>query len=127
MNTPVPVDTRLMQQLVTDGLLPVDVNIQANTLTLDEFGGSADSWANVSGLTGLDGALARARRPASSKDRTPEYVETISTHEITIAGAYPTITTAMRAVIGAQAYEILVVHVDSQALSTLLYVRQVTT
>jgi hypothetical protein len=127
MNTPSLVDPRMLASLKAAGYLPTQVTIQANTPTVSEYGGTVPAWANVTGLVNLDAAVARSRLPRSSDLFQPQLTEVVSTHEITIAGAFNNIKPNMRALAGTHTYTILIVWVDSQQQTTVLAVREVTT
>ena len=127
MNTPPLVDPRMLANLKASGYLPTKITIQANTPTLDDYGGAAPGWANVTGLVNLDGAIARSRFPRSTDILEREFSQVTVTHEITISGGYPAIKPNMQATDGTNTYLIIVVWVDSQGASTALSVRQVST
>jgi hypothetical protein len=127
MNTPALVDPRMLASLKAAGYLPTQVTIQQNTPTSSEYGGSVPGWTNIVGLVNLDAAVARSRLPRSSDIFMPQLTEVISTHEITIAGAFNNIKPNMRAISGTHTYTILIVWVDSQQQTTVLAVREVST
>lgn len=98
--------------------LPDTCAIQAATATLDTYGQETVSWATVSGEAALGCRLA----PWSQEQerRLPEMVQVQATHVLLLAGYYPTITVAMRAVVGGVAYDIKAVRHDGNEASTWL-------
>lgn len=96
--------------------------IQGATITQDIEGDAASTWANGAGLVDIPCAIGRA---GGTERRGAAFVTDVATHTILLAGYYPTITPAMRAVSGANTYDILAVTSDPTSTVTALDVRQV--
>lgn len=106
-------------------LLDRNVTIEENVGGRDTFGEQADTWTPVAGLEDLDGAVGRAGNNLESR----RGVDTISiaTHAIVLAGYYPQITPAHRAVVdGTEIHDIQSVEHDSRTRVTQLATRIVT-
>jgi head-tail adaptor len=112
----------LADRLVT--FYPSQMTIQSRTDTRDSYGQPIPAWANVVGLVSLPCRIA-----AVNADERPGPDKTIVTvtHHTSIAGYYPTITVAMRAVDGGVFYDIVAVEFDSELVTTRLRVKLVST
>lgn len=116
------IDPRMLGRL--SRFYPSSVTIQQASTSLAADGQPVASWSDVTGLTGLAGSvgpvdLTRADR---AETRRPEFTEVARRRLISLAGAYPTITSAMRAVVdGTDTYNILAVELDSHGVTTRLY------
>lgn len=88
----------------------------------DTFGQPQPVWADFAGHVDIDSVLA----PSGGKEvKREDMTIAISTHTISLVGNYPTVTPRMRAVVGAQTYEILTVEIDSRQETTRLMVEVV--
>lgn len=99
---------------------PSTVTIQEATEPQDTYGGYSQVWANKVGYVDLDCRLA----PSGGQEvKRPDQTYVVSSHIIAIAGYYPGIDEKNRAIIGAQAFDILLVENDGQGDSTRLSVQ----
>jgi hypothetical protein len=107
---------------------PSSCDIQAATSSRDSFGGDSQTWANVSGLTSLASMIVPASlgRPERQEQRQVNMTVKTVTHIISLQGSYPSITTALRAVVSSINYNILSAEQDSQGVTTRLLVELVT-
>lgn len=97
--------------------------IQQNTPVADSYGQPIAAWANLAGHVGLACAVMSG---GGREMKLPNQTYTVASHVILLAGHYPTITTAMRAVVGGVNYDILSVESDSQSTMTRLACQVVT-
>jgi hypothetical protein len=104
------------------GLMDRSVTIEAQTCGRDSWGETADTWSPVAGLEDLAGGVGRAGNSAEQRRGTGTI--TVATHAIVLAGYYPQITTAERAVVdGAEVHDIEAVYHDSRLRVTQLDTR----
>lgn len=104
------------------GFFPSLVTIQANTPTQDSYGQPVESWANVGAWVNL----ACAKAPLSAQERQAnQYTATDQVWHALLRGAYPTITTAHRAVVDGTNYDIDAVETDQTGSLTRLRLRTV--
>ena len=115
------IDPRMMGQLGT--FYPGSCTIQQGTETLDAAGQPSYTWTNLAAHTAIPCHVAPA---GGGEVKGPDYTTVIYSHTIALAGYYPTITAAMRAVVGAATYDVLAVENDSLGKSTRLRVQVVT-
>jgi head-tail adaptor len=101
---------------------PQSCAIQQPSISRDAVGGEIRTYADVTGLSAVGCRVAPAQ---GGEQRTNEMTYLDATHRIVLAGSYPQITEAMRAVVGGQAYDILLPAVDADAAITRLTVRLV--
>jgi len=83
--------------------------------------------ADVAGLIGLACSVNRPPSNQAQEVRLPDKTVVRAPHRIALAGYYPTITTAMVAVVGGITYNVLSVAHDAQGASTWVLVELVTT
>jgi len=96
--------------------------------SVNAYGVPDGDLADVVGLIGLACSVNQPPRSSQAQEtRFPDKTVTTATHCIALAGYYPTITTAMVAVVGAVTYNVLSVAHDAQSASTWLLVELVTT
>ena len=95
---------------------------------VDAYGVPNGAYADVAGLTGIACSVNQPPRASQAQEiRLPDKTVVSATHRIALAGYYPTITTAMVAVVGTVTYNVLSVAHDAQSASTWLLVELVTT
>lgn len=103
------------------------VTIEAFSTVRTASGYRAPTPGEVADLRDLAAAIAPVARRGNEERRYETMTVAESTHDILLLGAYPHITTHMRAVDDAdEVYDILKVDVDDQRTLTRLQVRQVT-
>ena len=103
-------------------LLDRSVTIEEQTGGRDSWGEPADTWAAVEGLEDLDGAVGRAG--SGVEQRRGLGTISVATHAIVLAGYFPQITTAHRAVVdGVEVHDIEAVEHDSRLRVTQLATR----
>jgi SPP1 family predicted phage head-tail adaptor len=96
---------------------PSTCAIQERTDTRDALGQPIAEWADVSGMARIACRVAPAKgQEIKAQDQT--YVK--ASHVIALAGHYAGINEAMRAVVGGQVYDILLVEHDGQGVTTRL-------
>lgn len=83
------------------------VTIEAPTEVIGSSGGRTSTWLPVSGLADLPATVMPVLREADAADMTVLEDQ----YQIRLAGPYPAITTAMRVLDGAAAYDIRKVRV----------------
>lgn len=88
------------------GFFPDSCTIQTLAEAADSHGELVKTWSNYSGHVGLGCSVAPSK---GSEIKTGHMEYVISTHTISLQGGYPNITEGMRAVIGSDAYDILLV------------------
>lgn len=94
--------------------------IQESTDARDTFGQQIPAWLNVSDLEDLPCRISpRNTREVRSEDQV--YVD--ATHQVALAGYYPTIHEGMQAVVDDLPYEIEGVEWDGNQKTTRLFVR----
>ncbi|KAA3645332.1 MAG: hypothetical protein DWQ07_12755 [Chloroflexi bacterium] len=117
------VDPRMLDHL--GDLFPSKVTIQFNAPFSDDVetgGEELPRWNDLPDHVDLDCRLS----PSGGKEvRNERQSYNVSTHFITIKGHFPSITANMRALIGSQAYNILLVQADGQSVVTKLTVEVV--
>ena len=106
-----------------DRFYPDTVNIQAAIVTQDGYGGTVETWADISGLTSLPCAIAPA---TGGEQKRATMTIVVGSHVISIAGYYNTIAEHDRAVISGVNYDILLVRLDSHSKMTSIAVQIVT-
>lgn len=101
---------------------------ERGTETADAVGQMIPDWPDLTGHVDIDCRIAPLEA-SRAVGRRPREDMTISTtaRVIVLAGCYPSITTAMRAVVAGTAYTIVRVLSDSEALCTELIAEVVTT
>jgi hypothetical protein len=106
---------------------PSSCTMQQRAVGVSAYGRRNGALANVSGLVGIACSVNRVRNTTAPQEvkRSDSTVVT-ATHIIALAGYYPTITTAMVAVVGSVVYDILSVE-QVQDASMELMVERVTT
>ena len=109
---------------VPAGFFPTRCTIEGSTTTQNAFGEPIATWAAVTGL--VDIACAKAPLTASEL-QAAGYTATDQAWHVALAGAYPTITTAHRAVVDDEPFDIDAVETDQTSTVTRLRVRSVTT
>ena len=102
--------------------------IKQRTDTRDAVGQPIPAWANLAGHIDLPCRVA----PVTSLSRAsrapgPDMTTTRVTHVILLPDDYPSVTTAMQAVVGGATYQIVTVIRDSEQRMTELEVEVVTT
>lgn len=116
------VHPRLLDRLAPS-YFPSRVTIQAKMPTRTGTGAEVPGWAAVAGLANIPASIA----PRSAEERRASSLTVAeATHTCVLAGAFPTITPQHRALGGGDAYEIVGVELDSQAVMTRLGLRAVT-
>ncbi len=110
---------RLLQTLDRD-FFPQDCAIQAPGITRDTAGGEIRSYSTVAGMESIPCRVAPA---GGGERRSAQQVFLDSTHTILLAGQFRSLTTAMRAVVNGQAYDILLPEPDSEGATTRLTCR----
>lgn len=108
----------LMLTTLGSDFFPADVAIQAATESQASDGQVTRTWADVSGLDELDGRLGPASE--AQERRLPGLVVVGVTHVLALAGYYGSITTAHRAVVDDDAFNVLAVRHDGNSASTWL-------
>lgn len=115
------VHPRMLSKL--PGFFPASVAIQAKTATLDGYGQEVESWATVSDWSAIDATKA----PLTAMERqAAKYTATDVAWHVLLAGPYPTITTAHRAVIDGDTFDIDASETDQTGSITRLRIRQIT-
>lgn len=119
------IDPRMLGRLTA--FYPAAVTIQQASASLAADGQPIATWSDVSGLAGLAGTVGPVdqSRADRAETRRSDFTEVARRRLISLAGAYPAITSAMRAVVDGTAYNILGVELDSHAVTTRLYVEAV--
>lgn len=97
------IDSRMLDNLVATGHFPSLCTIQAYVDGTDTYGEPTQTWANVTGLVDIPCSVSLSTGK-EVKGKENEYG--ITTHRISLAGTYPTITRLQRAVVGGITYEI---------------------
>lgn len=97
------IDSRMLDNLVACGHFPSLCTIQAHTDSKDSLGQPVKTWASVTSLTGIPCSVSLSSG-TEVKGKQQEYG--VTTHRISLAGTYPTITRLHRAVVGGVTYEI---------------------
>ena len=116
----------MLSSLEAAGFYPQTVSLQARGAGVDAYGVANGAYANIAGLTGLSCSVNRAYGARGAQEyRRSDATITRATHVIALAGYYAAITTAMQALVGTQAYNVLSVEHDSQLASTWLMVEAV--
>ena len=93
------------------------VTIQRRAVGQDSFGQPVDDWENVAGMVDLPCVIF----PSGGQEvKREEGAYAVSTHNIQLQHARPSITTAMRAVSGGVVYDVLLVETDPMGLSSKL-------
>ncbi len=106
---------RLFEMLAA--FYPALCTIQQATETRDAAGQPNAAWSNLAGHVDIECRIG----PAGGGERkTTNQVYTVATHTIHLTGYYPVITAKMRAVVGMQAFDILLVANDGQSHHTKL-------
>ena len=106
------------------GFFPSRCTVEAKTVTLDAFGDGQEGWLSVPAL--VDVACAKA--PLTAEElQAAGYTATDQVWNVLLAGGYPTITTAHRAVVDGEAFDIDAAETDQTGTVTRLRVRSVTT
>jgi len=101
---------------------PQGCTIQQASISQDAAGAEIRAYADVIGLVDVACRVA----PAQGGERnTAEMTYLDATHRIVLAGSYPQITEAMRAVVDGQAYDILLSALDAEGAITRLSVKLV--
>ena len=110
------------------GFFNATCTIQERTDTADAVGQMIPAWSDLTGHVDIGCRIAplEASRAAGRRQHEDMTVSTTA-RVIVLAGCYPSITTAMRAVVAGTAYTIVRVLSDSEALCTELIVEVVTT
>lgn len=122
------IDPRMLGRLAD--FYPDAVTIQANSPTRDADGQPIPSWSAVAGLADLPCAVGPVVETSidRAESRRPAFTVSTRNRRISIAGAYPTITTAHRALVnGSDAYTIVGAEVDSHGMTTRLLCEIVST
>lgn len=104
------------------GFYPSLCTIQSATEAQNNIGDVTHTWANLSGHVDLACRIA----PASGnevKQAAQIYAE--YTHTIALAGAYTTVTEAMRAIVDGVTYDVVAVQFDGNRKTTRLLVKLV--
>lgn len=115
------VHPRLLSKL--PGFFPASVAIQQKSATLDGYGQEVETWTNVTDL----GDLSATKAPLTAMERqAAKYTATDQVWHVLLAGAYPEITTANRAVIDGDTFDIDAAETDQTGTVTRLRVRQIT-
>lgn len=91
------------------GYLPEVCAIQQEAPSQDSFGEEEENWVDVEGM---EEVACRVSPSGGTERKSPQAIWSVATHVITLAGAYPEITTKMRAYVDGQAYDILLRSVD---------------
>lgn len=110
---------RLQEHFFTDRCA-----IEEATDSQNDFGEVEKEWAVVQGHEAIPCTIAPVDSPEERNDA--QMTVTDATHTIMLAGHFPDVATAQRAVVGETAYDIRSVDVDSKATMTRLMVRLVT-
>jgi len=111
------------------GWFDQSVTIEENTPTQNARGEPAASWDTVSGMESLSCRVAPATGGSVSpgdEHRDDDGVWTEATHVVVLEAPQTGITTAMRAVVGTDTHDIVMVAGDAEAASTWLWTRVVT-
>lgn len=113
-----PVHSRLFESL--GNFFPDVVQIQEkpNPEVQDAAGQPVASW---SALIGHEAIACRVMPAGGNERRSTNQVIAQSSHVILLAGAYPTVTARMRAVVRATVYDILLADTDGNQAMTRLY------
>jgi hypothetical protein len=101
---------------------------ERGTETADAVGQMIPAWPDLTGHVDIACRVAplEASRAAGRRQLDDMTVSTTA-RVIVLAGCYPSITTAMRAVVASTTYTIVRILTDSEALCTELVVEKVTT
>jgi hypothetical protein len=106
------------------GFFPARCRIEAETTTYDDHGQEIETFAPVVDWE----AIPAAKAPLSAEERAAaRYTATDRVWHVLLRGAYPEITTAHRAVIGGETFDIDAAETDQSGSVTRLRVRQITT
>ncbi len=104
------------------GFFPLQATVQGKTVTQDAYGQEVETWASVAGLV----SISAAKAPLTAMERQGAgYTATDVAWHVLLKGAYPTITTRHRLVIGAETFDIDASETDQMGVVTRLRVRQV--
>jgi hypothetical protein len=93
---------------------PSSCAIQEATSTQNSYGEPASTWANKTGYTSIACAVSSA---GGKEVKMPNMTYAVASHTVLLAGSYPAITPANRAVVGSLTLDILAV--ESDPLGTL--------
>ncbi len=107
---------------------PSSCTIQRSVLSQDDYGEPTAVWSDLADHVDLACGVApiSAGSPTGANEyRRADLTVTTATHHIALAGNYPTITPAMRAVVDGVAWNILGVEHDSHGVTTRLKVERV--
>lgn len=123
------VHPQMLAQLEQAGFFPSSVTFYAQGSGEDDYGRKDGSWTAVSALSAIACGVNRPSRSrgAPQEVRRADLTLTTATHEIVLAGAYPAVTTKMRAVVDGATYDVLSVVCDAQGASTVVMAELVTT
>lgn len=123
------VHPQMLAQLEQAGFFPSSATFYAQASGVDSYGRRNGSWAAVTALSDLACSVNRPSRSrgAPQEVRRDDVTITTATHEIVLAGAYPAVTTKMRAVVDGVTYDVLSVVCDAQGASTVVMAELVTT
>jgi head-tail adaptor len=121
------VHPRLMETINADAT-PTVVTIQASTDVRAGTGEITKTWADVDDLVALAARKMPETAPAAplQERRREADTVTVAIWRVWLPAAYPQITTAHRAVVDGQAFNIVTVGLDANATQTVLVVELVT-
>lgn len=83
-------------------------------------------YANLAGHVDIPCRIAPSPREKSREVKREDMTYSVITHDISLAGDYPNVTSKMRAVVGGVSYDILYPQTDGQSHTTRLLVEVVT-
>ncbi|MFA4972447.1 MAG: hypothetical protein WC683_07520 [bacterium] len=109
-------DADLMLEALAD-FFPTTCTIQTATLAEDDHGQSIPVWSDLAGHIGIACSVAPS---GGRKVQTGKETYVVSSHRISLAGRYLTITAAMQAVVDGITYEILLPEHSGFGLNTNL-------
>ena len=100
---------------------------ERGTETADAVGQMIPAWSALSGHADIACRIAPLEASRAARRQREEMTVSTTALVVVLAGFYPSITTAMRAVVAGVTYTIVRVLEDSEALCTELIVEAVTT
>ena len=109
------------------GFYNATCTIKERTDTADAVGQMVPAWSALSGHTDIACRIAPLEASRAARRQREEMTVSTTALVVVLAGFYPSITTAMRAVVAGVTYTIVRVLEDSEALCTELIVEAVTT
>lgn len=100
---------------------------EPGTPTTDSYGSKTYPWPTLAGHTDIPCRIAPIASLRQGESRRADMTVTTATLTVALAGYYPTVTSAMQAVIAGVTYNILDVKHDGSSVYTTLQVERVTT